>query len=309
VQQGSSLATLASLRSLNLFECSGLGVAALAHVAHLTRLTFLDIGFCAKGAEPAQLAQLTNLQELRLGGYSVTGQAAAALLDLPSLRELHADRLSVQHGQDVSSSAITRLVLKYPKPADLQSLPQLPALQTLIIGTARAGAVSHIRVQHQLMELVVGQFDDDVQAGELAAALQGLRQLRVLELGDAACFDRQCLLAVAGMPQLLELWLDGGSEGLAPGLGNCLGVLHRCCGLRDVTLQRCGTISKGALIGLVSQAGMRRVVLMGGPGSHLLEVAVVSRLKTLGATFGCELLFSGLGPGPRCAAFYRIADE
>jgi hypothetical protein len=28
----------------------------------------------------------------------------------------------------------------------------------------------------------------DVQAGELAAALQGLRQLRVLELGRAACF-------------------------------------------------------------------------------------------------------------------------
>jgi hypothetical protein len=66
----------------------------------------------------------------------------------------------------------------------------------------------------------VGRFLD-VQAGELAAALQGLRQLRVLELGHAACFDRQCLLAVAGMPQLQALWLDGGRQGMAPGVGDC----------------------------------------------------------------------------------------
>jgi hypothetical protein len=97
------------------------------------------------------------------------------------------------------------------------------------------------------------------------------------------------------MPQLQELWLDGGSEGMAPGVGECLGVLQRCCGLREVTLQRCGTISKGALIGLVCQAGMRQVVLR---GVHSLAASAVSEVRAL----GCELLCQGLSAGPGCSS-------
>jgi hypothetical protein len=143
-----------------------------------------------------------------------------------------------------------------------------------------------------------------VQTGELAAALQGLRQLLVLELGHAACFDRPCVLAVAEMPQLQELWLDGGSEGLAPGVRDCLGVLHRCCGLREVTLQRCGAISQGVLVGLVSgHVGMRRVVLR---GAHGLAASAVSEVRALGAGYGCELLCEDLSAGPRCGEFFII---
>jgi hypothetical protein len=185
------------------------------------------------------------------------------------------------------------------------SLRQLPALQSSIIGTARAGAVSSFTAQQQLTELAVGRFED-VQAGELATALQGLRQLRMLELGHAACFDSQCLLAVAEMAQLQELWLDGGSEGLAPCVGDCLGMLHSCYGLREVTLQRCGPIAKGVLIGPVSQAGMQQVVLR---GEHGLAASAVSKVRVLGAGFGCELLCEGLSAGPRCDEFFTILVE
>jgi hypothetical protein len=157
----------------------------------------------------------------------------------------------------------------------------------------------------QLRELVVGQLRD-VQAGELAAALQGLRQLRVLELGHATCFDRPCLLAVARMPQLQELWLDSGHDGLAPGEGDCLSVLHGCCGLGKVTLQCCGPIAKGALIGLVSQAGMRQVVLR---GAHGLAASSVAEVQALGAGLSCELLCDGFSAGPRCGQFYVIQVE
>jgi hypothetical protein len=145
-----------------------------------------------------------------------------------------------------------------------------------------------------------------VQAGELAAALQGLRQLRVLELGHAACFDRQCLLAVAEMPQLQALWLDGGIDGMALDVGDCLGMLHRCCGLREVTLQRCGATSNGALIGLVSQVGMQQVVLR---GAHGLAASAVSEVRVLGAGYGCELVRQDLHAGPRCGEFFYTSVE
>jgi hypothetical protein len=308
VQQGSSLAALASLRHLHIAHSSSVGGTALAHVAQLTRLTLLDISHSATGAGPAQLAQLaqlTNLHELWAWDHSIRGEAAAALLDLPSLGQLLAYSVAVQQGQDVSSSALTRLVLQEPAAADLESLPQLPALQSLVIGSATAGTFSSIRVQQQLTELAVGRFKE-VQAGELAAALQGLRQLRVLELGHAACFDRQCLLAVAEMQQLQELWLDGGSEGLAPVVGDCLGVLHRCTGLREVTLQRCGPIAKAALIGLVCHPSMQLVVLR---GAHGLAASAVSEVWALGAGFSCKLVCKGLRAGPRCCLYFRILAD
>jgi hypothetical protein len=225
---GSSLAALTSLRRLDLFSCSSLDAAALSDVAQLTRLTLLDLSRSATGAQPAQLAQLaqlTNLQDLRLWGHTIRGHAAA-LLQLPRLGELCADGVAVPLGQDLSGCAITRLVLEVPTAAGLQALPQLPTLQSLIICTAHSG-LSCISVQTQLTELAVGRLEG-VQASELAAALRGLKQLQALELGHAGCFDMACLGAVAGLQQLQVLWLDGGRQDLAPGMGDCWGVLHRC---------------------------------------------------------------------------------
>jgi hypothetical protein len=114
VQGGSGLvAALGSVRRLTLSKCSSLGAAALASVAQLTRLTYLAIGGSLKGAGPAQLAQLaqlTNLQELRAWGHSIRGDAAAALLEMPSLGTLGADGVEAPHGQAACGS-ITNLVL------------------------------------------------------------------------------------------------------------------------------------------------------------------------------------------------------
>jgi hypothetical protein len=110
----------------------------------------------------------------------------------------------------------------------------------------------------------------------------------VLELTKATCFDRECLAAVAGIPQLQELWLDGGKQGPAPGLGECWGMLPRCPQLQRVTLQRCGPISQGALVALLSQPGMQAVVLRGECG---LGMDVLSEMYALaGERFGCKLL-------------------
>jgi hypothetical protein len=302
--QGSSLPALTSLRRLGLYRCSSLDAAALSAVAQLTRLTYLDLGYSTTGAQPAQLAelaQLTDLQELRLC-HTIRDQAAA-LLQLPRLGQLCAGDITVPQGQDLSGCAITRLVLEVPTAAGLQSLPQLPTLQSLRICTARAGIISSISVQTQLTELAVGECED-VQASELAATLRGLKQLQALELGHAGCFDMECLLAVAGLPQLQELWLDGGAEGLAPGMGHCWGVLHRCTRLQRVTLQRCGPINKGALATLLFQQGMRQVVLR---GAHGLAAEAVSQLQALGAGQGCELLCEEeVCPGPLCEEYFDI---
>jgi hypothetical protein len=303
--QGSSLAPITSLRHLDLYSCSSLDTAALVAVAQLTRLTLLDLSYGAAGAQPAQLVQLvqlTNLQELWLVHHTISDQAAA-LLELPRLRELCVDGIMVPQGQDLSGCAITRLVLRFPAAADLHTLRQLPALQSLVIGTARAG-LSLISVLTQLTQLAVGRFVG-VQAGELAAAVRGLEQLRALELGHAGFFGMECLLAVAGLQQLQELWLDGGEEELAPGMGDCWGMLHRCTQLQRVTLQRCGPISKGALLGLVFQLGMQQVVLR---GAHGLAADSASELRELGAAQGCALLCAEeeVRPGPLCEQFFGI---
>ncbi len=302
---GSSLAALSSLRGLNMSECSHFGTAGLAAVVQLTRLTFLDLSYSATRATPRQLAQLTrltNLQELRVWGHIIREQAAA-LLELPRLGHLCANSMAAPQGHALGGCAITRLALDLPTAADLRALPQLPALQSLMIGTACAG-ISSISVQAQLTELVVGEFDG-VQAGELAAGLRGLKQLQALELGHASCFDKQCLLAVAGMQQLQELWLDGGRQGLAPGVGKCWGMMHRCTQLRDVTLQRCGSMSQGVLLGLLSKPGMQRVVLR---GAHGLAAEAVSELQELGALQGCSLRCEEeVCPGPLCSDFIRIS--
>jgi hypothetical protein len=195
--QGSSLAALTSLRHLEVFSCISLEASALSAVAQLTRLTCLDVSYSATGAQPAQLAQLTNLQALCLWGHTIRDQAAA-LLQLPRLGVLCVGGITVPQGQDLSGCPIKRLVLADPAAAGLQALPQLPALQSLFIDTARAG-LSSISVQTQLTELVVGRFEG-VQASELAAALRGLKQLQALEVGHAGCCGMECLRAVAGLP-------------------------------------------------------------------------------------------------------------
>jgi Leucine-rich repeat (LRR) protein len=302
--QGSSLAGLTSLRYLGLPSCSNLDAAGLAAVAQLTRLTFLELfhrATAAQPAQPAQLAQLTNLQDLRLWGHTIRDQAAA-LLQLPRLGQLCANSITVPQGQDVSGCAITRLVLEMPTAAGLQTLPRLPALQSLRISTAGAGLTA-ISMQTQLTELAVGGCEG-VQASELAAALRGLKQLQALELGHAGCFDMECLRAVSGLPQLQELWLDGGAEGLAPGMGDCWGMLHRGPQLQRVTLQRCSPISKGALVSLVTQLGMQQVVLC---GAHGLAAEAVSELQELGTAEGCELLCEEeVCPGPLCDEYFNI---
>jgi Leucine-rich repeat (LRR) protein len=303
--QGGSLAALSSLRSLDIGRCSSMRSAALAAVAQLTHLTFLDISFTATEAGPAQLvqlAQLTSLQELRLWGHTIR-QQAAALLELPCLGTLCADSVAVPPGQDLSGCAFTRLVLDRPAAADLQVLPQLPALQSLIICTGSAG-LSGISVLTQLTELVAGSFHS-VQGAELAAALRGLKQLQVLELSHAASFDRQCLLEVAGMRQLRQLWLDGGRQGLAPGVVDCLGMLHRCAELQQLTLQRCGPIPFAVLFSLVGgHPSMQRMALRGS--DHSLTAEAAGDLRALCATFACVLLSEEVVcAGPRSEEFFE----
>jgi hypothetical protein len=87
-------------------------------------------------------------------------------------------------------------------------------------------------------------------------------------------------------------------------MGDCWGMLHRCMQLQRVTLQRCGPISKGALLGLLFQLGMQQVVLR---GEHGLAAEAVSELQELGAAEGCELLCEEeVCPGPLCAQHYVI---
>ncbi len=305
--QGSGLAALSRLQRLSLYTCYYLDAAGLAAVAQLTCLTYLDLSHSVTKAQPAelaQLAQLTNLQELRLYGHSIRDEAAA-LLELPRLGRLRADRLMAPQGQDLSGCAITQLSLLQPTvAADTLALPQLPALQSLCIAIAPA-SLSSISAQTQLTELA-GWCRAPMRASELAAALRGLKQLQALELNGAECFDKQCLLAVAGLQQLQELWLDGGGQGLSPGVGECWGMLHRCTQLQRVTLQRCGPIIKGAILGLVFQVGMQQVVLT---GKHGLAAEAVSELQELGAAQGCKVLCEEkICKGPLSEKFYDIPD-
>jgi hypothetical protein len=307
--RGSSLPALTSLRRLGLYGCLSLdAVAGLASVAQLTRLTYLELSDSSNVAQPAQLAQLaqlTSLQDLRLWGHTIRDQAAG-LLQLPRLGELCAGDITVPQGQDLSGCAITRLLLDEPTAAGLQTLPQLPTLQSLLITTAPAGIISSISVLAQLTELAVGDCSF-VQASELAVALRGLKQLQALELGHAGCFGVHCLRAVAALPQLQELWLDGGAEGLAPGMGDCWGMLHRCTRLQSVTLQRCGPISRGALVSLVTQLGMRQVVLQ---GEHGLAAEDVSKLQALATGEGCELLCEEeVCSGPLYAEYFSEDED
>jgi hypothetical protein len=286
--QGSSLVALSGLQNLYIGMCSNFGGAGLAAVAQLTRLTSLKLSHSATGATPAQLAQLarlTNLRVLRAFGHTVKEQAAA-LLQLPSLGELAAFRVAVPQGQAlISGCGITRLALVSLTAAELHTLPQLPALQSLVIHKAGSG-LSTISALTQLTQLVVDTCEG-VQGSELAAALQGLKHLQALELGRASCFDRHCLLALAGLQELQDLWLDGGVEGLAPGMGECWGMLHRCPQLQRLTLQRCGAISQGALVALVSQRGMQLVTLR---GKHGVSAEAVRDVQALGQSLGCKLL-------------------
>jgi F-box/leucine-rich repeat protein 14 len=302
--QGSSLAALSGLQSLVVRSCSKFGASALAAVAQLTRLTFLDLSYSATRAGLAQLAQLarlTNLQVLWAFGHAVK-EEAAALLQLPSLGELGARSVAAPLGQALRGCGITRLALARPAAADLHTLPQLPALQSLVIHEAGSG-LSTISALTQLTQLVVARCEG-VQASELAAALQGLKHLQALELGRASCFDMHCVLALAGLQQLQELWLDGGEEGLAPGVGKCWGLLQRCTQLRDVTLQRCGAISQGALVALVSHVAIKEMALS---GSHGLSEEAVRDVQALGQSLGCELLCEEeVCAAPTCRVYFAI---
>ena len=81
-------------------------------------------------------------------------------------------------------------------------------------------------------------------------------------------------------------------------------MLHACFSLQRVTLQRCGPISKGALLGLVFQQGMQQVALR---GAHGLAAEAVSELQELATGEGCELLCEEAAcPGPLCVGSFII---
>ena len=302
--QSSGLARLSSLQHLDIHGCSSRDIR-MDDVAQLTRLTHLDISCWDALAAPARLEQLmplTNLRTLYMWGHSI-GEQSAALLGLPHLCELRADDVAAQPGQDLNRCAITRLVLA--RAAHLPPLPPLPALQSLTIGTAHAGIAS-LAQQTQLTELVVAEFQEQVQPADLAAALQGLRQLQVLLLYDAPCFDRRCLEAVGEMPQLQKLWLcqSDGSQAAPQPVGGCLEVLRGCPKLQRVLLEGCGPISKPSLEALVTHRPMQTLELCGRQG---LTVAAVPEVQAVGARHGCRLVEEQ--PSPPAAACARLQQR
>jgi hypothetical protein len=146
-----------------------------------------------------------------------------------------------------------------------------------------------------------------VAAGKRAAALQGLRQLMVLELGHAACFDRQCLLAVAGMSQLQELWLDGASEAWR----RVWATAWACCS----AAAGCGSRGHAAALRPHCQGRPDRA---GEPGGHAAGGAewfaqhgsISSQCQRCGRWGpGSAASCCARVCGPRCGQFYVIQVE
>ncbi len=96
------LSGLVRLNGLDLHRCRRVGPAGLAALAALRGLQELSLSSCATGAQPAQLAEalaeLTGLLRLDLTGHAVKGEAAAALLGLPSLTVLMAGSIDARGG-------------------------------------------------------------------------------------------------------------------------------------------------------------------------------------------------------------------
>lgn len=97
-------------------------------------------------------------------------------------------------------------------------------------------------------------------AAQLASALQGLPRLQALALSRPAPLDLPCMLAIAGLQQLTQLWLQGaGAVPLARPEDGCL--LLRCPRLRKVLLSGCHTVPRQLLMALVCKPGMEQLVV------------------------------------------------
>jgi hypothetical protein len=83
----------------------------------------------------------------------------------------------------------------------------------------------------------------------------------VLELRGVRGLDGRCLEAVAGLPLLQELELEGSQVG-----GEHFIVLVRCPQLSTVTLRCCGNVGLAGLTALVCKPGMKKVVVLGQVG-------------------------------------------
>jgi uncharacterized membrane protein YgcG len=302
-----ALAALGALQELSLSWCAtAVQPAQLAQLGQLAGLTRLVLkGHGIRGEAATALLELPRLAELAAASVAAGDGGAAGGLEPGSeqrprplrwqLLQLACPQLAARgaaRGEALPASAertlsphaggraITRLVLTHPRSAELRALLPLPALQSLTIGAAPAG-LSRVGCQAQLTRLAVGDLQA-VSADELCAALQGLRQLRLLELEGAGCFDEQCLLAVAAMQQLTELWLSEASEVL----GGAFYVLQHCGALRRLTLQSCAYVGSEVVRALARKAGMEQVVLRGWAATALQ----LEHMQQLGARHGCEVL-------------------
>ena len=279
----SILSALTGLRRLSLRMSTGLSEAGLPVIAQLRGLTYLDVSYAPEGASPSALGQLTQLRKLkRLGVLGHTLRAESLqLLDLPELCTLSAHRIAAQQHDARRGSALTHLMLNDPTTQQLDALLPLPSLQSLAL-YGQPAISSSIAAQTQLTRLGMVRIAEADPAA-VCSVLQALKQLQVLDLGAGVAIDRECMVAIAALPQLQEL-------GLSCRLPDAsLGLLQRCSLLRTLVLQRCADVTSSDVVWLVSKPGMQKVVLAGREG---LTQQQIGPLSELGLRYGCKLVRS-----------------
>jgi hypothetical protein len=115
------------------------------------------------------------------------------------------------------------------------------------------GALEAIAGQPQLARLCFGQVPEAAGA-QLEALLRSLQLLRLLELESAEGFTRACLEAVAALPLLHELRLNGAGRLR----GAWLGQLRRCKRLETLGLEPTDVVGEVDLGELLQKPGLHR---------------------------------------------------
>lgn len=268
---GTGLAGLTGLKELEMWSCKRVNAAGAAVLASLTSLHALDLTntLLRQPAALLMLTALTGLQKLALSGHIIKDDLLH-LLDLPGLTYLYARTIRVPSSSTSSSSTSTsstnsrgharqikQLYLQDPAAAELAALLPLPSLDSLTINEAVGTISSSIARQQQLTHFSLGRLYQPTPA-ELASTLQALSHLQCLQLGKSCGrLDMRCMLAIAGMKQLQELFLVGSSE--LPFTD--AGPLLQCQQLREVSLHRCGIMPRYLLMMLACKPGMKRVAI------------------------------------------------
>jgi hypothetical protein len=191
----SALSCLKQLRSLDLAECDWLVAEAVPAIAQLTSLHKLLLAFAQaapSGLQLAQLSSLTQLTELSLRGASIT-DASAAILDLPDLRSLTVESISVTSARLNRASALQQLALHAGLLEGAEKLFPLPGLEVLTVSSGTAGT--------------------SAQAAREAAAIAGASGLTRLQLQSSHWRDQHYKTALQGLTGLVHLVLEQ-----APGL-------------------------------------------------------------------------------------------